>query len=222
MFYITGDTHGRIDIAKLNKLKNIDPTDYIIILGDVGLFWYGDDRDNYVIDKMLSMPCPVLWLDGNHENFDNIAKLPVTENWNGGRVQIYKDKIIHLMRGEVYTIDGTTFFCFGGGLSIDKNRREEGVSWWPQEMPSKEEYENGMKNLLEVEYEVDYVLTHTAPNFICKQLVPHMYPGEEKLQNYLGVMADTLTFKRWYFGHWHFDKTIDNFYALYNNIEMVE
>ena len=34
----------------------------------------------------------------------------------------------------------------------------------PQEMPSKQEYENGLTHLEEVNNQVDYILTHTAPD----------------------------------------------------------
>ena len=39
------------------------------------------------------------------------------------------DSICHLMRGQVFDIDGKTFFTFGGGNSIDKAWRTPGVSW---------------------------------------------------------------------------------------------
>jgi hypothetical protein len=42
------------------------------------------------------------------------------------------------MRGEVYNIEGNSIFVMGGGYSLDKDFRTEGVSWWPQEMPSEE------------------------------------------------------------------------------------
>lgn len=67
------------------------------------------------------------------------------------------------MRGEVYCIEGNTIFVMGGGYSIDKYRRTEGVSWWPQEMPSEEEYHNAIMNLEKVGNHVDYIITHTAP-----------------------------------------------------------
>lgn len=226
MFYLVGDTHGKHDLGKVYHLlyNNIlGEDDYIIILGDVALFWDDDWSDTVVQDFWKNVPCTVLWIDGNHENFDLIDKLPVTE-WNGGRVQIIYDKIIHLMRGEVYTIEGKTFFVFGGGQSIDRAFRTEGHSWWPQEMPTKEEYDNGRKNLEKVNYKVDYVLTHTAPNFICQKLVNEMYPGEEELQDYFGEISYKLDFKKWFFGHWHKDRILENdtYYALYNDVHNIE
>lgn len=67
--------------------------------------------------------------------------------WYGGKVQFIGNKIIHLMRGYVYDICRKKFRAFGGGLSIDKMYRTEGISWWNREMPSSEEYERGIRTI---------------------------------------------------------------------------
>ena len=46
------------------------------------------------------------------------------------------------MRGEVFKINDKVFFVMGGGYSIDKVIRIPGKSWWEEEMPAKEEYDN--------------------------------------------------------------------------------
>ena len=40
--------------------------------------------------------------------------------------------------------------------------RLKGVSWWPEELPSKEEYEEAVRNLERVNWQVDRILTHCA------------------------------------------------------------
>ena len=87
-----------------------------------------------------------LFIDGNHENFEQLNSYAV-EQWNGGKVHIIEDNMIHLMRGQIFTIDGLKFFTFGGAYSIDKMSRAEGISWFPEEIPSREEYEEGWANL---------------------------------------------------------------------------
>ena len=45
MIYITGDTHGNIDFAKLEKYfskRYVTKKDYLIILGDAGIVWSED------------------------------------------------------------------------------------------------------------------------------------------------------------------------------------
>ena len=49
------------------------------------------------------LPVTVLFVDGNHENFDLLNAYPV-EMWKGGKVHNIKPDIIHLMRGQVFEI----------------------------------------------------------------------------------------------------------------------
>lgn len=104
----------------------------------------------------------------NHENHDALDAYPV-EFWNGGKVHKISDSIIHLMRGQVFTIEGKKFFTMGGAESHDKIYRKEGISWWPREMPSNDEYEEGLANLDKVNNQVDYILSHCAPDQLQSQ-----------------------------------------------------
>ena len=109
MIFITGDTHGSHDIKKLRWLKNESFTcdDYLIILGDAAIIWHGNEKD-LEIQKWYAknIPCTVLFIDGNHDNFAALNKLPI-EDWNGGCVHRINNQIIHLMRGQVYNINGS-------------------------------------------------------------------------------------------------------------------
>jgi len=217
---LCGDTHGMLDMDKvIGYFEDNDgytKDDYLIILGDAGILW-NNTEDREVRELLNNLPVTTLWIDGNHENFDMLAEYPEDE-WNGGIVHFISDSIIHLARGQVFTIDGLTFFVFGGGNSIDKAGRSIGLSWWPEEMPSDAEYEEGLINLEKNDWQVDYVLTHTCPEFIANQLVTYLYPGEEPLQRYFDRIAEDLDFEEWFFGHWHIDETIENFRCLYNEI----
>ena len=73
------------------------------------------------------LPFSVLFVDGNHENFDLLNSYPV-EIWKGGKVHRVKPNITHLMRGQVFEIEGKTIFTFGGATSIDRDFRTEGMS----------------------------------------------------------------------------------------------
>ena len=95
---------------------------------------------------LRKLPATVLFIDGNHENFADLNSYAV-EQWHGGKVHIIEDDIIHLMRGQVFDIKGKLFFTFGGAYSIEKMNRSEGIDWFPEEMPSREEYQEGMGNL---------------------------------------------------------------------------
>lgn len=228
MIYLAGDIHGEMELYKVTDFfelesatRELTEEDYLILLGDVGLCWDDGRKDAYVKETLEALPVTTLWIDGNHENFDLIDALPVS-NWHGGKVQYIGKKIIHLMRGYVYDICGRSFFAFGGGFSIDKMYRMEGISWWPGEMPSEEEYERGKRNLAQVGNQVDYIITHTAPRDIATLLVPRLYPGEEELQYYFQDLTETVNFEKWYFGHWHMDRVLGKYIGLYDEIVRIE
>jgi len=221
---LAGDTHGMTDMDKLTDyfegfegLGVYTEKDYLIILGDVGILWDGGTGDKKVRSTLESFPVTTLWIDGNHDNFDLLEKYE-TNMWHGGKAHFITDKIIHLCRGQVFDIEGKKFFTFGGGNSIDRIYRNEGLNWWSREMPSNEEYEEGLDNLEKAENKVDYILTHTCPEMVAKKLVAYMYPGEEVLQRYLDRIAEYTEFEEWYFGHWHKDRTVGKYRCLYNDI----
>ena len=227
MLHLFGDTHGSLEMHKvlnyLDENNEISTGDHIVILGDAGIYWDGGPNDGYTLHLLDKVPCQVLWIDGNHENFELIKRLPITEMY-GGKVQLTegKDHIVHLMRGEIYEIEGHSFFVMGGGYSIDKPLRKEGVSWWSEEMPSDEDYLNAYEHLKERDFKVDYVLTHSCPRSVARLLVNHIQPGEEVLQDHLEEYALNVDFKDWYFGHWDIDRDLGKFHSLYFSTKTIE
>ena len=153
----------------------------------------------------------------NHENHDALDAYPV-EFWNGGKVHKISDSIIHLMRGQVFTIEGKKFFTMGGAESHDKIYRKEGISWWSREMPSNDEYEEGLANLDKVNNQVDYVITHSAPTAVLTSINPTY--KTDAVTRYLETVRQNVKFGWHYFGHYHIDKDFLNYKAtcLYNNI----
>lgn len=224
MIYVTGDIHGGYgngeDMHKLSvkrlKENNIILTenDYLVILGDFGLPFLKKEIDErkgeytFWIKWLSEKPCTILWVDGNHENFEFWENQPITE-WNGGKVQLHPkaSNVIHLMRGEVYEIEGKKIFAFGGAMSHDKERRicdknSPKQDWWEQETCSVAECENAIRNLEKHEYCVDYVFTHTPPAHITVQISDEYYGDRTAL--FLSTLSD-LEYKVWCSGHVHKD-----------------
>ena len=117
MVFATGDTHGnflRFRPENFPEQKNMTKSDYVIICGDFGGVWDGSRKERQTLDWLESLPFTVLFVSGNHENFDLLKKLPV-EEWHGGKVQFIRPHVIHLLRGQVFEIEGYTFFTMGGG-----------------------------------------------------------------------------------------------------------
>ena len=107
MIYITGDTHGN----QFKWLEQIDPVlkegDIIIVCGDfgIGFFQQKYSSEESFYDFISEQPYTVLFIDGNHENFNLLNSYQV-ESWNGGHVHKIRHNLIHLMRGEIYIIGG--------------------------------------------------------------------------------------------------------------------
>ena len=225
--WLTGDTHGHIDIGKLNtrnfpQQKEMTKDDFVIILGDFGCVWYGDQRDIYWLDWLEDKPFTTLFIPGNHENYDLLNKFPFNDQFG---VEI-RPSVRMLQRGGIYDINGKTFYCMGGASSHDKPYRIEGKSWWKQELPSQFEYRFSESRLNSRNRKVDYVLTHCAPDSIQRQIAS--WYEHDALTNYLECkVKQEVEFKAWYMGHYHINRTYydeDNrpYHVLYDDIVKLE
>lgn len=240
MLYFCGDTHFNIDISKLNmksfpEQKHLTKNDYVIVCGDFGLlfdhkesgltvpsnpkdtcwskeelYWY-----NWYNERNFT----TLWVDGNHESFSRLETYPITE-WNGGKVQKISDSIIHLMRGQVYTIDGVTLFTMGGAASVDRGPQigrpeDEGKIWWPQEDITDADMREANYNLSQVGNKVDIIVTHDVPMDVRMQM--GYYSNDLNAQK-LQLIKDTVDYKAWFAGHWHRYSQYGKIQILYNQV----
>lgn len=246
MVYITGDTHGAFDIHKINPREfeaaaHLTENDYVIICGDFGCIWDGGSSDRFWLNWIESLPWNMLFIDGNHENFDVLNAYP-EEEWHGGRVNRIRSNIYHLRRGEIYDIDGHTYLAMGGGFSHDISLRTEGTNWWKEEMLTEQEAENAYRNLEKHDWKVDYVLSHdtfkshpAARTFTTD--MSHYNDDQVDIQEVLQKIHDQAEYKIWFNGHYHKDmfyqepereqaggKLIPKkeYYTLYDNILRLE
>ena len=219
--FVCGDIHADISHISKRAMKkqNIKLTekDYLIILGDFGGVWYYPEsrfykQDVYLQKWLSNQPWTTLFVDGNHENHDLLNQYPI-EEWNGGNVHhIVKDKTIHLMRGQIFNIDGQTIFTMGGAQSHDIEIRQEWINWWRAELPSFQEYETAINNLEKNNWKVDYVLTHCCSSSGAKELLQESYNSadESLLEAFFEGLTKNLIYDRWYCGHYHMNKNISN------------
>lgn len=229
MVFVTGDVHCPIDVSKLNRKnfpeqKKLMKDDFLIVCGDMGIVWNNPKSKAYKEDIywqkwFSSKSFTTLFVDGNHENFDMLNSYPIEEKWNG-RVQKICDNVYHLMRGEIYTICDKTFFCFGGGSSHDKMYRKEGVSWWPDEIPSYQEVNYGIEKLNSKNNCVDFIISHCCSDRNQDKI--SKYYEKDSLTKYFDFIEDNVKFSHWYFGHYHEDIEIDDKHTcLYQKIVKV-
>lgn len=71
-------------------------------------------------------------------------------------------------------------------------------------MPTDEEMKEAIHNLEKNQYNVDYIITHTAPEDTMSIFHPN-HPEEKRLNNFLEWVRENTTYKHWYFGHLHED-----------------
>ncbi|MCI8360864.1 MAG: hypothetical protein HFE86_05970, partial [Clostridiales bacterium] len=209
MIYITGDMHGEDARWYDRQLKRLRSGDTLLICGDFGYVWNGSKREKKDLEWLGSRPYSIGFLDGTHENFDLLNTYRQTV-WNGGRVHRISGSLFHLIRGQIFTIEGLRFFVFGGGESPDKEIRLEQHSWWREELPSPAEMAEGAENLDEAGLQVDYILTHEPPSMVKSAVLLRSGHTDRvsKLNGYLEEIDRSCAFRHWYFGSIHEDRTI--------------
>lgn len=224
--FLTGDTHS--DVSRILKLDMPELTkeDYVIILGDFGVIWRNDIMMKAVLKQLSEKNFTVCFVDGNHENFDMISKIEHIVPWHGGMVGIIAPGVVHLLRGQIYQIGDRTIGVCGGANSIDKAWRTENVSWWPQEVITDEEVSFFQMNLIHKGVRaLDLMLTHDCPASIVPAVA--LWSGIngasiDKSEEQLEKIKQMVEVKKWYFGHWHINRRIDEtFECLYEDIKEV-
>lgn len=205
MIYVTGDTHRKIDNRFSEKpLTKLTEKDYLIILGDFGGVWYDDESDNLFLSYFEKQKYTTLFIDGNHENHKKLNDFPV-EVWNNGKIHKIKNNIFHLMRGQIFNIDGYKIFTFGGAYSIDKNMRTEFIDWWKEEEGNYEEMNEAFDNLEKENNQVDFILTHAGPASKLKNFFNYfgMNFTSSSTEKFLDEINNKVKFKHWFCGHYH-------------------
>ena len=203
--FITGDTHGDIDFHKLTTenfpIEGLTRDDYVIVCGDMGIVW-GSNSDRYMQKWWESKPWTTLFVDGNHENFHKLYEYPV-EEWHGGKIHRIMPHVYHLMRGQIFDIDGHSFFTMGGAASHDKWARKLNVSWWEEELPNEQEMEEARRNLAIVDNKVDYIITHSLPASLLPFVVWN--GDQDSVTIFLEEVFNKVKYRHWYCGHYHKD-----------------
>ncbi len=236
---IPSHTSKKLNSTIWPEQKKLTKGDNLFVLGDFGWIFYEEETDKeqeYWLKWLAQKKYTLIVVPGNHENYDVIEKLPIIDKW-GAKVRVLERSygiIYFLERGYVYTINGKTFFAMGGAQSSerpDNQKKEptmyggwssygspktkeivEGINWWSRELPSKSEYDRAIKSLDAVNWVVDYVITHTCPSSVVKLIATKDKKHREN--DPLSIwfekkILDKLTFKEWFFGHFHVDMTVE-------------
>ena len=234
--FICGDTHGILDVGKIEQLKmkeELDYGDYLIVCGDCGVVWDKESLPEHT-QYFENIGCNILFVDGNHENFDMLNEYPV-EVWNGGKIHKISEHIFHLMRGQIFDIFGKNFLTIGGADSSDKEYRKEHISWWSDESISYDDIKEAKQNLEKVDYKVDYVITHTPSTKTLNYFVEILTQCGESVPLYLSHKIDStfstdmldfinknVKYGWWFCGHLHIDEIVKKTQILYEKIVKIK
>lgn len=237
MIYVTGDCHQeyrKLNLENFPEQREMTKEDYVIVCGDFGGVWNKDEesrQEKWFMDWLEEKPFTTLFVDGNHENFDRLNAYPV-EEWQGGKVHKIRPSVIHLMRGQIFELDGKKIFTFGGASSHDisggildpedpdfKQKKKQlnreyisyrvnHVSWWKEELPSEAEMAEGRKNLAAHNNEVDFIVTHCCATSTQLLLGGAMYKPDIAT-DYLEEIRQNVKFRKWFFGHYHDNRNVN-------------
>lgn len=218
-FYITGDCHGVFERFKDSSLNKSDIA--VIILGDAGINYTLDERDDRVKDYITSIAPNITFycVRGNHDarpqsvkgmkliyDPEVRGKVYVQKKWPN--IRYFKDFGIYYIPknyGGFYRIA-----VVGGAYSVDKWYRltnNRGV-WFADEQLSEKEFDECYKLLADGRY--DFVLTHTCPTpFMPQDLFLQGLDSslvDNSTENFLYKLSNDIKWKIWLFGHFHADR----------------
>lgn len=215
MIYVTGDLHGDITRFKQRKIKRLKKGDTLIVCGDFGFVYNGDEREEKALKWLSKRRYNILFVDGAHDKLDLFEKYELCD-FCGASARRINEKVYMLLRGNVYTVEDKKIFAFGSGLSESYNIISDIISSDAGSLPTTEETQNGLENLQKVDNTVDYIVTYDAP------VSAKTYIGEANhngLNTYFEEIYRLANFKCWYFGRYHKDKAVTRlFKAVYEDV----
>jgi 3-oxoacid CoA-transferase subunit A len=228
MVYITGDIHGEVSrVAEMVKRWGITGRDTVVLLGDVGVNYFGDlRRDGPRKEALQCFGVPVLCIHGNHEMRPENLVGYHTAQWRGGTVYVDDQypNLLFAKDGQVYDLEGRKALAIGGAYSVDKwYRLGWGLRWFADEQPSDQIKQQVEQNLEERNWNVDVVLSHTCP----ERYIPveaflsgiDQSSVDNSTEQWLDTIAQRLDYDAWYCGHWHINKRIDKMHFLFDGVE---
>lgn len=230
--FITGDRHGRFDdLEYFCQANDTTEDDALIILGDAGILYYGENKthEKYLKAWLSRLPITILCVRGNHEARPQNRKNMLCRDFCGGKVY-YEEacpNVLHLTDGGVYSICGKAILSIGGAYSVDKELRlAMNYMWFENEELSLVEMERIYADLLATNLHYDLILTHTCPE---KWIPTDMFIGgidqskvSRRMEIFLEGIENITDYDHWYFGHYHGNRDInDKATMLYQEIRRI-
>ena len=229
MIYITGYNHGNFQrIKEFCKKQQTTTNDYLIILGDAGINYFGD-HDNKLKEELTKIPITFLCVYGNHEERpENIKTYQEINLFDG---IMYQEKnypnLLFFKDSEIYTILNKKVLVIGGAFSVNKDLMiERGYKWFKDEQPSELIKKQTLNNLKENNYQVDYILSHTCPYKYLPYEMFYIGVNQNKVdqstEKFLDLIEESTDYHKWYCGHFHTDKVVDKINFMFEGYKTLD
>ena len=226
--YALGDIHGKWQIVRdfylTNKIQeNFTKEDTLILLGDAGLNYFFNYRDEQPKQKLGKFPFTYFVIRGNHEERPSICAAKNPELWHTetywGNTVYVENQFPHIK----YALDEVALYeiptnneqnsvirtlVIPGAYSVDKYYRlQNGWSWFEGEQLTAAEMKRGLDLIYSLGNEVDLVLSHTFPilfeptDLFLPMVDQNMF--DKTMERYLGQIEYQLQYKLMLWGHFH-------------------
>ena len=227
--FVLADVHGRWqcigDFLHRRRKENLTKEDTLIILGDSGLNYFLNERDDVLKSLMERSAITYFIIRGNHEERPEIC---VANNPNDWHIESYFGNDVYVENkypSIKYAMDVPTIykiptdvnekgyfstFVLPGAYSVDKKHRlTMGWSWFKSEQPTEDEKTLGLQltHHLNMEGGCDLVLSHTCPCAFQPRDLFLSFVDQSKVDNsterWLGQIEFSLNYDAWMWGHYH-------------------
>ena len=231
--YLTGDTHADFEDLILKSIRyGITDRDLLIILGDVGINYFGGIRDQMHKELLSHVPAAILCIRGNHEMRPTASELNGSYHeieWMGDRAYAEDayPRFIMAKDGARYHINGRDFLVIGGAYSVEKYYRlRMGYRWFQDEQLTSDEMDAIRENVAAHGYQEDIILAHTCP--YDHRPIEAFLPGidesmvDNTMEHFLQEIADMAKYNAFYCGHWHIEKRDGKIRFLFHDVISLE
>ena len=234
--FLTGDKHGDFfDLIADSERYGFTERDLLIILGDVGVNYYGTSfggtKDNHAKERLSQVPGTILCIHGNHEmrpTSPEIAEKYRPIQWMGSTAYVEDafPRLIFAQDGARYHINSRDFLVIGGAYSVDKwYRILRRLRWFPDEQLTAEEMDSIREEVKAHGNREDIILAHTCPlnhrPLECFMDVIDDSRGDTTTEQFLKEITDSVEYNRLMCGHWHTDKQAGKIRFLFHDIMML-
>ena len=236
--WVTGDTHGDFDWLAdwCHENETTRETDLLIICGDAGIMYFGQNtpRETEIKCKICRCPVTLLCVRGNHESrpahYDNICFKLIEDDPIVPSGYYYEPEwpyIRYVADGSTFNINDKRCLFIGGAYSIDKEYRQlMRWRWFEDEELALVEQHNILDKI--DHHSFDFVFTHTCPEdwqpYDLFMSGVDQSKVSKSMEYFLETVSEIISFKNWYFGHFHdtrFNMSVERTHDGQGDVHMI-